>query len=381
MEDLLSSLNTQQAEAVKHVAGPILILAGAGSGKTKALTTRIAYLLEKGVPPYSILAITFTNKAAKEMRERVDKLVGPLAKDVWLYTFHGFCNQLLRREIKHLSHYGYGTGFSIYDTTDCKNVLKGILKDLKMDEKFYPLSAVMSVISNAKNAQLSSAAFARKADDFHAKKVAEIYLEYEKRMRQNNAVDFDDLLLLSVDLLQHDRDVREKYQHKFQYVMIDEYQDTNHVQYLLAKLISAPENNLCAVGDIDQSIYGWRGADISNILDFEKIIPMPRSINSSRITVLLRLSLTRPMRSLNITVPAGPRTFGRKMGTGNRSPIFRLSTTVMKRNLRSIICGVCATKLISIWAIWRSFTGPMPSPACLKKPSSKMAFLISWLAP
>lgn len=123
------------------------------------------------------------------MRERVDKLVGPLAKDVWLYTFHGFCNQLLRREIKHLSHYGYGTGFSIYDTTDCKNVLKGILKDLKMDEKFYPLSAVMSVISNAKNAQLSSAAFARKADDFHAKKVAEIYLEYEKRMRQNNAVD------------------------------------------------------------------------------------------------------------------------------------------------------------------------------------------------
>lgn len=205
MEDLLSSLNTQQAEAVKHVAGPILILAGAGSGKTKALTTRIAYLLEKGVPPYSILAITFTNKAAKEMRERVDKLVGPLAKDVWLYTFHGFCNQLLRREIKHLSHYGYGTGFSIYDTTDCKNVLKGILKDLKMDEKFYPLSAVMSVISNAKNAQLSSAAFARKADDFHAKKVAEIYLEYEKRMRQNNAVDFDDLLLLSVDLLQHDR--------------------------------------------------------------------------------------------------------------------------------------------------------------------------------
>lgn len=268
MEDLLSSLNTQQAEAVKHVAGPILILAGAGSGKTKALTTRIAYLLEKGVPPYSILAITFTNKAAKEMRERVDKLVGPLAKDVWLYTFHGFCNQLLRREIKHLSHYGYGTGFSIYDTTDCKNVLKGILKDLKMDE-----SAVMSVISNAKNAQLSSAAFARKADDFHAKKVAEIYLEYEKRMRQNNAVDFDDLLLLSVDLLQHDRDVREKYQHKFQYVMIDEYQDTNHVQYLLAKLISAPENNLCAVGDIDQSIYGWRGADISNILDFEKDYP------------------------------------------------------------------------------------------------------------
>lgn len=274
MTDLLASLNEQQAEAVRQIAGPILILAGAGSGKTKALTTKIAYLLEKGVKPWNILAITFTNKAAKEMRQRVDALVGPSAKDVWLYTFHGFCNQLLRREINHLD--GYTTSFSIYDPTDCKNVLKEALKKLNLDEKFYPLPALLSTISNAKNSQVDAREFARQADDFHAKKVAEIYQEYQNHLHQSNALDFDDLLLLTVKLLQQFQDVREKYQNKFHYVLIDEYQDTNHVQYLLAKLLSAPENNLCAVGDIDQSIYGWRGADISNILDFEKDYPQAK---------------------------------------------------------------------------------------------------------
>jgi len=274
MRDLLASLNEQQAEAVRQIAGPILILAGAGSGKTKALTTKIAYLLEKGVKPWNILAITFTNKAAKEMRQRVDALVGPSAKDVWLYTFHGFCNQLLRRDINALP--GYTTSFSIYDPSDCKNVLKEALKKLNLDEKFYPLPGLLATISNAKNAQVDAAAFARQAEDYHAKKVAEIYAEYQKHLVQSNAVDFDDLLLLTVKLLQTVPEVREKYQNKFHYVLIDEYQDTNHVQYLLAKLLSAPENNLCAVGDIDQSIYGWRGADISNILDFEKDYPQAR---------------------------------------------------------------------------------------------------------
>lgn len=274
MRDLLASLNEQQAEAVRQIAGPILILAGAGSGKTKALTTKIAYLLEKGVKPWNILAITFTNKAAKEMRQRVDALVGPSAKDVWLYTFHGFCNQLLRRDINALP--GYTTSFSIYDPSDCKNVLKEALKKLNLDEKFYPLPGLLATISNSKNAQVDAAAFARQAEDYHAKKVAEIYAEYQKHLVQSNAVDFDDLLLLTVKLLQTVPEVREKYQNKFHYVLIDEYQDTNHVQYLLAKLLSAPENNLCAVGDIDQSIYGWRGADISNILDFEKDYPQAR---------------------------------------------------------------------------------------------------------
>ena len=271
MTDLLASLNPEQAKAVKQIAGPILILAGAGSGKTKALTTKIAYLLAKGVAPYSILAITFTNKAAKEMRERVDKLVGPAAKDVWLYTFHGFCNQLLRREISHLQ--GYTSSFSIYDPTDCKNVVKEVLKKLNLDDKFYPPNNVLAAISNAKNARIDALKFAQLASDFHAQKVAEIYREYQQHLQQNNAVDFDDLLLLAVKLLQQFPEVRQKYQQKFHYVLIDEYQDTNHVQYLLAKLLSAPENNLCAVGDIDQSIYGWRGADINNILDFEKDYP------------------------------------------------------------------------------------------------------------
>lgn len=274
MTELLNGLNTQQAAAVQQTAGPTLILAGAGSGKTKVLTTKIAYLLEQGVRPYNILAITFTNKAAKEMRQRVNKLVGQAAKDVWLYTFHGFCNQLLRREIGKLP--GYTTSFSIYDTSDCKNVLKESLKKLNLDEKFYPLPGLLSTISNAKNARIDAMTFAQKAEDFHEKKVAEIYQEYQQHLRQSNALDFDDLLLLTVQLLQQDADVRQKYQQKFQYVLIDEYQDTNHVQYLLAKLLAAPENNLCAVGDIDQSIYGWRGADINNILDFEKDYPNAR---------------------------------------------------------------------------------------------------------
>ena len=252
MTDLLATLNPEQAKAVKQIAGPVLILAGAGSGKTKALTTKIAYLLEKGAAPYSILAITFTNKAAKEMRERVDKLVGPAAKDVWLYTFHGFCNQLLRREISHLQ--GYTSSFSIYDPTDCKNVIKEVLKKLNLDDKFYPPNNVLAAMSNAKNARIDALKFAQLASDFHARKVAEIYGEYQQHLQQNNAVDFDDLLLLAVKLLQQFPEVRQKYQQKFHYVLIDEYQDTNHVQYLLAKLLSAPENNLCAVGDIDQSI-------------------------------------------------------------------------------------------------------------------------------
>ncbi len=199
MTELLNGLNLQQAAAVQQTAGPTLILAGAGSGKTKVLTTKIAYLLEQGVRPYTILAITFTNKAAKEMRQRVNKLVGPAAKDVWLYTFHGFCNQLLRREIGKLP--GYTTSFSIYDTSDCKNVLKESLKKLNLDEKFYPLPGLLSTISNAKNARIDAITFAQKAENFHEKKVAEIYQEYQQHLRQSNALDFDDLLLLTVQLL------------------------------------------------------------------------------------------------------------------------------------------------------------------------------------
>ena len=271
MTNIFDSLNKEQAEAVRQIAGPTLILAGAGSGKTKVLTCRIAYLLEEHVAPYSILAITFTNKAAKEMRQRVDRLVGPNAKDVWLFTFHGFCSRILRREIDNLP--GYSRSFSIYDPTDCKNILKEVLKKLNLDDKYYPYNMLISTISNAKNAMLDAHLFAAQAADFHSKKVAEIYTEYEKKLIASNALDFDDLLLLTIKLFSANPAVLEKYQQKFSYVLIDEYQDTNHVQYLLAKLLCEKHHNLCVVGDIDQSIYGWRGADITNILDFEKDYP------------------------------------------------------------------------------------------------------------
>ncbi|MFA7068315.1 MAG: UvrD-helicase domain-containing protein, partial [Acidaminococcaceae bacterium] len=271
MTNIFDSLNKEQSEAVRQIAGPTLILAGAGSGKTKVLTCRIAYLLEEQVAPYSILAITFTNKAAKEMRQRVDRLVGPNAKDVWLFTFHGFCSRILRREIDNLP--GYSRSFSIYDPTDCKNILKEVLKKLNLDDKYYPYNMLISTISNAKNAMLDARLFAAQAADFHSKKVAEIYAEYEKKLVDSNALDFDDLLLLTIKLFSANQEVLTKYQQKFSYVLIDEYQDTNHVQYLLAKLLCAKHHNLCVVGDIDQSIYGWRGADITNILDFEKDYP------------------------------------------------------------------------------------------------------------
>lgn len=276
MNKILHGLNKEQAEAVQLTEGPMLIMAGAGSGKTKTLTCRIAWLLEQGVPPYKILAITFTNKAAEEMRKRVDRMVGPAAKNVWLFTFHAFCARFLRMEIEKLG--GYASNFVIYDTADSKNLLKEALKELNLDEKNYPLASLLSTISNAKNVMLDARAFASQAADFHARKVAEIYSVYEKKLLLNNALDFDDLLLLTIRLLTKDEEVRRRYQEKFSHVLVDEYQDTNHVQYLLTKLLAEKHHNLCVVGDIDQSIYGWRGADIQNILDFERDYPEVRVI-------------------------------------------------------------------------------------------------------
>ena len=271
MNDSITNLNPQQQAAVEHINGPMLILAGAGSGKTKVLTCRIAHLLELGVPPYKILAITFTNKAAREMRSRVDAMVGPAAKDVWLYTFHAFCARFLRREIEVLGT--HKSNFAIYDAADQKNLLKSILKDMNLDEKRFPPAALQNAISNAKNQMQNAADFAKLAGDFFEQKAAEVYTLYEKRLLANNAMDFDDLLMLSVKILAECPDVREKYQQRFSYIMIDEYQDTNRAQYLLTRYLAGDEGNLCVVGDADQSIYGWRGADIRNILDFEKDYP------------------------------------------------------------------------------------------------------------
>ncbi len=276
MNSLLTGLNKEQQQAVQHTEGPLLILAGAGSGKTKVLTVRIAHLLAQGVNPYEILAITFTNKAAKEMKSRVEGLVGDVANRIWLSTFHSFCAKFLRFEID--SFLGYNSNFTIYDTSDSQAVIKAALKALNLDDKYYPVGAMIAAISDAKNQLLFASDFRKQARDFYQQKVADVYEYYERELRKNNALDFDDLLLVAVKLLQSNAAVLDKYSHRFRYVMIDEYQDTNHAQYLLAKLLASHWKNIAVVGDADQSIYAWRGADIQNILDFEKDYPNCRSI-------------------------------------------------------------------------------------------------------
>ncbi len=276
MNSLLTGLNKEQQQAVQHTEGPLLILAGAGSGKTKVLTVRIAHLLAQGVNPYEILAITFTNKAAKEMKSRVEGLVGDVANRIWLSTFHSFCAKFLRFELDNFL--GYNSNFTIYDTSDSQAVIKAALKALNLDDKYYPVGAMIGAISDAKNKLLFASDFRKQARDFYQHKVADVYEYYERELRKNNALDFDDLLLVAVKLLQSNEAVLDKYSKRFRYVMIDEYQDTNHAQYLLAKLLASHWKNIAVVGDADQSIYAWRGADIQNILDFEKDYPNCTSI-------------------------------------------------------------------------------------------------------
>lgn len=276
MNSLLTGLNKEQQQAVQHTEGPLLILAGAGSGKTKVLTVRIAHLLAQGVNPYEILAITFTNKAAKEMKSRVEGLVGDVANRIWLSTFHSFCAKFLRFELDNFL--GYNSNFTIYDTSDSQAVIKAALKALNLDDKYYPVGAMLAAISDAKNKLLFASDFRKQAKDFYQQKVADVYEYYESELRKNNALDFDDLLLVAVKLLQSNEAVLDKYSKRFRYVMIDEYQDTNHAQYLLAKLLASHWKNIAVVGDADQSIYAWRGADIQNILDFEKDYPNCTSI-------------------------------------------------------------------------------------------------------
>lgn len=276
MQSLLDGLNREQQQAVQHTKGPLLILAGAGSGKTKVLTVRIAYLLAQGVNPYEILAITFTNKAAKEMKSRVEGLVGDVANRIWLSTFHSFCAKFLRFELDNFL--GYNSNFTIYDTSDSQVVIKAALKALNLDDKYYPVGAMISAISDAKNKLMFASDYRKQARDFYQQKVADVYEYYERELRKNNALDFDDLLLVAVKLLQSNAAVLDKYSKRFKYVMIDEYQDTNHAQYLLAYLLSSHWKNIAVVGDADQSIYAWRGADIQNILDFEKDYPNCTSI-------------------------------------------------------------------------------------------------------
>lgn len=263
----LNKLNPEQKQAVLTTEGPLLILAGAGSGKTRVLTYRAAYLLEKGVPPWAVLAITFTNKAAREMRERINRLAGEAADEMWVMTFHALSARILRRDIEKL---GYKREFSIYDDDDQMTLIKRILKKLDISDKNYPPRAVKSVISDAKNRMLTPEDWLKDNPDFRSKPYYRVYCEYEKQLKENNALDFDDLILKTLELLTEHPPVLEVYRRKFSYIMVDEYQDTNMAQYMLVRTLAGDKKNVCVVGDDDQSIYGWRGADLRNILEFEK---------------------------------------------------------------------------------------------------------------
>ena len=267
----LSLLNAPQREAVLHTEGPLLVLAGAGSGKTRVLTHRVAYLIEQGRAPWSILAITFTNKAAREMKDRIHALVGDRADDVWVSTFHACCARILRRDIEKL---GYMRSFSIYDDDDQMGVIKSLVKELNLNDKMYPPREIKSIISDAKKRLLTPSEWLKESGrDMRAAKIAEVYKRYEKTLRANNALDFDDLIMKTMELLTAHPPVLEYYRGKFDYILVDEYQDTNLAQYELVRLLAGEKKNVCVVGDDDQSIYGWRGADIRNILEFEKDFP------------------------------------------------------------------------------------------------------------
>lgn len=269
MSKILNELNEVQKDAVTYVGGPMLILAGAGSGKTRVLTYKIAYLIEAGiVKPWEILAITFTNKAAKEMRERVDNLLPDNSNDVWLGTFHSICVRILKREIELL---GYTRDFNIMDELDKQRTVKDILKRMNIDDKQFPANSICYEISSAKDKLQDSASYYREVKgDFRKEKIAEVYKEYERETRKNNSLDFDDIIMLTVELFKKNIDRLEYYQNKFRYILVDEYQDTNRAQFVLISMLASSHGNICVVGDESQSIYGFRGADISNILNFEK---------------------------------------------------------------------------------------------------------------
>ncbi len=272
MSELLNGLNDRQKEAVEYMDGPLLILAGAGSGKTRVLTYKIAYLLEKEiVKPWQILAITFTNKAAKEMKERVEGLIGQAAQDMWLGTFHSVCVRILKREIELL---GYTRDFNIFDEIDKEKVIKEVMKKLNIDEKVYPVGLLKSEISKAKEVMKDESQYQKDAmGDFRKEEIAKVYTMYQTTLRKNNSIDFDDIIMLTVKLFLENPDRLVYYQEKFNYILVDEYQDTNKTQFLLISLLSSGTGNICVVGDESQSIYGFRGADITNILNFEKEFP------------------------------------------------------------------------------------------------------------
>src|SRR5881628_1702934 len=275
-EQYLADLNPAQREAVLATEGPLLVIAGAGSGKTRVLTYRVAHLLNAcGVKPNEILAITFTNKAAGEMRERLEDLLGPVARAIWILTFHAACGRILRREAPRL---GYRSNFTIYDQADQVRLTKQCLEELERDPKRFVPRGIHAQISAAKNQLVGPEEYLRRVSSFYDQTVADVYQLYQRRMFASNAVDFDDMLFLTVQLLENFPEAREKWQTAFRYILVDEYQDTNHAQYRLLQLLAEKHMNVCAVGDPDQSIFAFRGADINNILDFERDFRSTRTI-------------------------------------------------------------------------------------------------------
>jgi len=317
---LLDDLNPVQRDAVAATEGPVLVVAGAGSGKTRVLIYRIAHLIhDMGVVPRSILAITFTNKAAGEMRTRAEMLVGPRVRAMTISTFHSACARILRREAHRL---GYRSGFSIYDDADALRLVTMCIRDLDMDPKRFPPRNMRAAISDAKNEMIDFETYKAQGAGFYHEQVADVYRLYQQRLVEASAMDFDDLLMVTVELFGAFPEVLEHYQRRWLYVMVDEYQDTNHAQYMLVKQLAAGHRNLCVVGDSDQSIYGWRGADIRNILDFEKDYP------DAKVVVL-----DRNYRSSPTTSPASRSICGpTAVGVNRSSAIKRRTNTTRRRS-------------------------------------------------
>ena len=332
------TLNPMQREAVFTTEGPLLVLAGAGSGKTRALTHRVAYLIEeKGVKPWNILAITFTNKAAGEMRDRVNSLVEYGADSVWVSTFHSLCVRILRRFIENI---GYTTDFSIYDSDDTKTLMKQIFKDLEVNTKVLKERGVLGVISSAKNEMISPEEFmlsAKAEGDSRLKRIAELYMEYQKRLKKNNALDFDDLLVKTVELFQSKQEVLEYYQDRFRYIMVDEYQDTNTVQFKLVSLLAAKYRNICVVGDDDQSIYRFRGANIRNILSFEETFPGAKVIKLEQNYRSTKMILDSANEVIRNNTGRKDKTLWTENEVGER-PVFREFSSSLRK--RSGSCGI-----------------------------------------
>ena len=366
-ETYLADLNPAQREAVLHTEGPVLVIAGAGSGKTRVLTRRIAHLLGAvGVKPPEILAITFTNKAAAEMRERVEHLVGPPARAAWVMTFHAACGRILRREAQRL---GYRSNFTIYDQADQIRLVKRVLEELERDPKRFTPRGIHSQISNAKNTLVGPEEYGERVASFYDQTVAEVYDLYQKRLFASNAVDFDDMLFLTVDVLERFPEAREKWQEAFRYVLVDEYQDTNHAQYRLLQLLAEKHRNLFVVGDPDQSIYGFSGADIRNVLEFEQDFAGGVTYALDQNYRSTQNILDAANGVISTTVSARRRTSGRSSARASRCASSR-SRTSTPRRATSPPRSRCSSRRASMAARSPSSTGRTRRAACSRTCSS-----------